>query len=191
MHMMKKLSVLAACLALIACQDNGPGTVAPAGNPAEAKPAAAEPKASKAAVTGSKEQPQLLIETFDGKTFDLSSHRGKWVVVNFWATWCAPCLKEIPDFNALAKKRGDIQFIGLAYEEIERPDLEAFLKRHPIDYPIAVLNVYDPPKDFDTPRGLPMTVLIGPEGKRVKQFLGPVTSAELEAEMAKAGAQDQ
>ena len=191
MHMMKKLSVLAACLALIACQDNGPGTVAPAGNPAEAKPAAAAPKASNAAVTGSKEQPQLLIETFDGKTFDLSSHRGKWVVVNFWATWCAPCLKEIPDFNALAKKRGDIQFIGLAYEEIERPDLEAFLKRHPIDYPIAVLNVYDPPKDFDTPRGLPMTVLIGPEGKRVKQFLGPVTSAELEAEMAKAGAQDQ
>jgi thiol-disulfide isomerase/thioredoxin len=190
--MMKKLSVLAVCLALIACQDNGSGTAAPgAETPVEAKPAATAPKASDAAATGSKEQPQLLIETFDGKTFDLSSHRGKWVVVNFWATWCAPCLKEIPDFNALAKKRGDIQFIGLAYEEIERPDLEAFLKRHPIDYPIAVLNVYEPPKDFDTPRGLPMTVLIGPEGKRVKQFLGPVTSAELEAEMAKAGAQDQ
>jgi len=187
MHMMKKISVLAACLALLACQDNGPGTALQAENPVEAKPAAATSKVSEAAVSGSKERPQLVIETFDGKTFDLSSHRGKWVVVNFWATWCAPCLKEIPDFNALAKKRGDIQFIGLAYEEIERPDMEAFLKRHPIDYPIAVLNVYEPPKDFDTPRGLPMTVLIDPQGKLAKQFLGPVTSADIEAEMAKPG----
>ena len=184
--MMKKAFVLVACLALLACRNEAPDTAVAPESRTEAKPEAS-PKASEPAAKGSKEHPQLVIETFDGKTFDLSSHRGKWVVVNFWATWCAPCLKEIPDFNALAKRRSDVQFIGLAYEEIERPDLEAFLKRNPIDYPIAVLNVYEPPKDFDTPRGLPMTVLIAPDGKVVRQFLGPVTSADIEAEMAKAG----
>ena len=65
----------------------------------------------------------------DGKRHRLADYRGKWVVVNFWATWCAPCLKEIPDFNAFAKSRPDVQFIGLAYEEIERADMEAFLDR--------------------------------------------------------------
>jgi thiol-disulfide isomerase/thioredoxin len=176
--MLKKTFIAFACLSLLACQDNDANNPATDAQPS-AKAASVAPKAPEPAPAGSKEMPGLVIETFDGKTFDLSSHRGKWVVVNFWATWCAPCLKEIPDFNALARKRGDVQFIGLAYEEIERPDLEAFLKRTPIDYPIAVLNVYDPPKDFDTPRGLPMTVLIAPGGKRVKQFLGPVTSDEL------------
>lgn len=188
--MLKKTFTAFACLALLACQDKDANRPAADAHPS-AKPASAAPKSSEPVSAGSKERPGLVIETFDGKTFDLSSHRGKWVVVNFWATWCAPCLKEIPDFNALAGKRNDVQFIGLAYEEIERPDLEAFLKRTPIDYPIAVLNVYDPPKDFETPRGLPMTVLIAPDGKRVRQFLGPVTSAELEAEMAKAGAPAQ
>ena len=188
--MLKKTFIAIACLALLACQ-NKDADSPKAVTPPAVQSAASAPKASEPAPAGSKQMPQLVIETFDGKTFDLSSHRSQWVVVNFWATWCAPCLKEIPDFNALAKRRSDVQFIGLAYEEIERPDLEAFLKRNPIDYPIAVLNVYEPPKDFDTPRGLPMTVLIAPGGKVVRQFLGPVTSAELEAEMAKADAPAQ
>lgn len=184
--MLKKPFIAFACLALLACQNkDAADSTAEVMQPA-AQSAASAPKASEPAPAGSREMPQLVIETFDGKTFDLSSHRGKWVVVNFWATWCAPCLKEIPDFNAFAKKRSDVQVIGLAYEEIERPDMEAFLKRHPIDYPIALLNVYEPPKDFETPRGLPMTVLIAPGGKVARQFLGPVTSVELEAEMAKA-----
>ncbi len=140
---------------------------------------AAQPVASKPA--SSKQMPALTVETFQGDTFNLAEHRGKWVVVNFWATWCAPCLKEIPDFNAFAKSRPDVQFIGLAYEEIERADMEAFLKDHPIDYPFAILDVYNPPADFDTPRGLPMTVLVAPDGKVAKTFLGPVTSADLAA----------
>jgi thiol-disulfide isomerase/thioredoxin len=187
--MFKKSLIAIACLALLACQDRAADTAAVQAPPAES--AAAAPAPAEAASAGNRENPGLVIETFDGKTFDLANHRGKWVVVNFWATWCAPCLKEIPDFNAFAKKRDDVQFIGLAYEEIERPDLEAFLKRTPIDYPIAVLDVYNPPKDFETPRGLPMTVLIAPDGRKVKQFLGPVTSADLEAEIAKAEAPAQ
>ena len=157
-------------LALAGCgaeQADAPAT--PAAQPVAAKPAS------------SKQMPALTVETFQGDTFNLADHRGKWVVVNFWATWCAPCLKEIPDFNAFAKSRPDVQFIGLAYEEIERADMEAFLKDHPIDYPFAILDVYNPPADFDTPRGLPMTVLVAPDGKVTKTFLGPVTSADLAA----------
>lgn len=136
------------------------------------------------AFKASKDTPALTVETFQAGKFDLADHRDKWVAVNFWATWCAPCLKEIPDFNAFAKSRKDIQFIGLAYEEIERADMEAFLKDHPIDYPFAVIDVYNPPEYFETPRGLPMTVLIAPGGKVAKTFLGPVTPAEIEEVMA-------
>lgn len=128
-------------------------------------------------------KPALVIETFDGKIFDLANYKDKWVVVNFWATWCGPCLKEIPDFNAFSKQNSNVQFIGLAYEEIERADMQAFLKKHPIDYPFAIMDVYNPPKDFETPRGLPMTVLIAPGGAVVKTFLGPVTSLDIQSIM--------
>ena len=123
--------------------------------------------------------PALVVQTFDGKTFDLAQHRGKWVVVNFWATWCNPCLKEIPDLDALDRARDNVEVIGLAYEEIERADMLAFLKEHPISYPIAVIDVYKPPADFEIPKGLPMTYLIAPDGTVAHQFLGPVATTEL------------
>lgn len=131
--------------------------------------------------------PALKIATVDGKTYDLAAHRGKWVVVNFWATWCAPCLKEMPELSALDAMREHVEVVGLAYEEIEPKELETFLKAHPVVYPIAVVDVYDPPKDFETPRGLPMTYLIAPDGQVAKRFLGPVTAKELEAAIATAG----
>jgi len=131
--------------------------------------------------------PALKIATIDGKTYDLAAHRGKWVVVNFWATWCAPCLKEMPELSALDAMREHVEVVGLAYEEIEADELQRFLKAHPVVYPVAVVDVYDPPKDFETPRGLPMTYLIAPDGQVAKRFLGPVTAKEIESAIAAAG----
>ncbi|MEO8010294.1 MAG: TlpA disulfide reductase family protein, partial [Dokdonella sp.] len=66
-----------------------------------------------AAETGSK--PQLKLETIDGKSFDLATQRGKWVIVNYWATWCAPCIAEMPDISDFVSSRHDVVAIGLAY----------------------------------------------------------------------------
>lgn len=131
-------------------------------------------------------QPTLTIATLDGAAYDLADRRGRWVVVNFWATWCAPCIKEMPELDALDTRRDDVEVIGLAYEDITPEDMRAFLKRRPVAYPIAIVDVTDPPPAFDTPRGLPMTHLIAPDGRLAKSFLGPVTGAEIDAAIAAA-----
>ena len=133
------------------------------------------------------EVPVLSIDTLDGKAFDLTAQRGKWVVVNYWATWCGPCIKEMPELSALDAMREHIVTVGLAYEEISPEDMQAFLKEHPVVYPIAIIDVYSPPADFETPRGLPMTYLIAPDGKVARQFLGPVTAREIETAIANNG----
>ncbi len=131
--------------------------------------------------------PTLQIATLDGKRYDLAAHRGKWVVVNFWATWCAPCLKEMPELSALDAMHEHIEVIGLAYEDIEAEAMREFLLKHPVVYPIAIVDTYNPPADFDTPRGLPMTYLIAPDGTVAKQVIGPVTAREVEDAIAVAG----
>ena len=160
---------------------------APAAAEQPARPAASQSKRVRGQDAPGSKVPALSIATLDGATFDLASRRGKWVVVNFWATWCSPCLKEMPELSALDAMREHIEVIGLAYEDIEPADLREFLKQHPVVYPIAIVDVYDPPRDFATPRGLPMTYLIGPDGTIAKQFLGPVTAQDVEAAIAAAG----
>lgn len=164
--------------------------------PAAAKPAAVAktpavtdvqaPVTPKSAA-GGQDIPALSLPTMDGRIYDLADHRGKWVVVNFWATWCAPCLKEMPELSALDAMREHIEVIGLAYEEIDAVAMRDFLKVHPVVYPVAIVDTYNPPQDFDTPRGLPMTYLIAPDGKVAKKILGPVTAQDIEAAIDAAG----
>ncbi len=192
----RTLAIIAlGALAMAACKPSEPAkpaaTAAPAANApaADAPPSTADASAADTPATpteaGSEpEIPTLSIKTVDGKTYDLASHRGKWVVVNFWATWCAPCRKEMPELSALDAMRENVEVIGLAYEEIAPEEMAAFLDKHPVVYPIAIVDVMNPPADFATPRGLPMTYLIAPDGKIAKRVIGPVTARELEDAIA-------
>jgi len=182
------IPLLLLALALAACKQPQPAT-APDAAP-EAPPAktdAAKPAPDTAPGETKPERPALKLAAIDGSEYDLAARRGKWVVVNFWATWCSPCLKEMPELSALDAMREHVEVVGLAYEDIEPAAMQAFLEEHPVVYPVAIVDVYDPPKDFDTPRGLPMTYLVDPDGKVATRFLGPVTAREIEAAIAAAG----
>ncbi len=173
--MSPKYCLLPVLLALAACQPASTDAASADAKPADAKVVDATP------ATVDAERPSLKIATLDGAMYDLAAKRGGWVVVNFWATWCAPCIKEMPELDAFDAERADVDVIGLTYEEIEVEEMRAFLKKRPVNYPIALVDTYDPPADFPTPRGLPMTYVIDPDGRIAKEFMGPVTGAELAA----------
>lgn len=112
----------------------------------------------------------------DGNPRTLSEFKGQWVVVNYWATWCAPCRKEIPDLSQLHDARDDITVLGLAYEDTEVEDFRRFLEDYPASYPILLVDVYDPPQVLGAPRALPTTFLVDRAGHLVHTWIGPITS---------------
>ena len=181
----QKLFLAMAWLAVVAgCK---PEPTPPAA-PAPAAPVA--PAAAPAAPTEAKpgEVMSLKVKTLDGKTFDLEALRGHWVVVNMWATWCGPCIEEMPELSALDAMNEDIKVIGLDMEDLPRAELDAFLEKHPVVYPIAQIDPTQPPPGFGMVQFLPKTWLIGPEGTLVKVFAGPVNAARIRAEIDAVGA---
>lgn len=124
-------------------------------------------------------KPELSITTLDGKTFNLADHKGKWVILNFWATWCSPCIKELPELSRFVSTHDNVRAIGLAYEDTEVEEIKAFLAKHPVSFPIAQVDTFDPPKSLEVPRGLPTTYVIAPDGSVAKKFMGPIDEAAL------------
>lgn len=123
--------------------------------------------------------PQLRVTTLDGKAFDLAAERGNWVIVNFWATWCVPCIKEMPDISRFVASHKRVRAIGLAYQDGDVADIKAFVAKHPVVYPVAQVTMEKPPADFDQPLGLPTTWVINPQGEVAAHVVGPVTPAKL------------
>jgi thiol-disulfide isomerase/thioredoxin len=122
----------------------------------------------------------LKVPLLDGKTFSADRVIGKYVVLNFWATWCGPCLKEMPDFQKLADTRLDVVVVGLAYEDETDANLVAFLKKRKVTYAVGKVDVYAAlPAPLETPRGLPLTWVFDKQGVLLKKFLGPVTHKDL------------
>ncbi len=121
-----------------------------------------------------------------GKQHNLGDYRGKWVLVNFWATWCPPCLAEIPDLIALhdQHKDKDLAVIGIAME-YSNPGLVAdFAKSKRISYPV-VLGNDEIAAQIGPVKGLPTTYLFNPQGKIVAHNVGSVTKEAVENFMAR------
>jgi thiol-disulfide isomerase/thioredoxin len=122
----------------------------------------------------------FTLPSLAGEDVSLQELRGRWVVLNYWATWCAPCRKEIPELSALNTAREDVIVLGLAFEDTEIENFEEFLAEYQPSYPVLLVDVFAPPEPFGAPRVLPTTIILNPQGMEVKTFLGPVTSEQLE-----------
>ena len=120
-----------------------------------------------------------LEQQLRGPEVSVSEFRGKWVVLNYWATWCAPCRKEIPDLSELHAARSDVVVLGLAFEDTEIENFNEFLVEFNPSYPILLVDVYAPPEPFGAPKVLPTTIILDTEGVPVKTFLGPVKGEDI------------
>jgi thiol-disulfide isomerase/thioredoxin len=116
-----------------------------------------------------------------GKRHRIADYRGRWVVVNFWATWCTPCIREIPEIAAFAKAHDgkDAIVIGIALDVEDATKVLEFAKKTGHDYPL-VLGDPKVEKQFGRVKGLPTTLIFDPKGKRVYDRLGTVTKKSLE-----------
>jgi thiol-disulfide isomerase/thioredoxin len=122
----------------------------------------------------------FTLPDLNGKPVSVSDYRGKWVIVNFWATWCPPCLEEIPDLVDLYDQNRDrLVVLGVNYEEANVEYLKEFVDSHLMSYPVMRMD----PKPMTTlgpVTGLPTTYIISPEGQRVARQEGPITRADVE-----------
>ncbi len=108
----------------------------------------------------------------------LQSLRGQWVVINYWAKWCKPCIEEIPELNELDHKHSDITVLGVNYDGATGEDLAAQLRDLKVDFPTLE---EDPAELLGQPRPvvLPTTFIINPEGELVHSLVGPQTLESL------------
>jgi len=120
----------------------------------------------------------FTLPDLQGQEHRLSDYRGKWVLVNYWATWCPPCREELPELEIFhSQAHGSAVVLGVNMEAIDHSELEAFVEDQFLSYPILVAGPNPGPgQRIGLVTGLPTSYLISPEGKVVARQVGPVTA---------------
>jgi len=124
----------------------------------------------------------FTLQDLDGKTHTLSDYRGKWVVVNFWATTCPPCIREMPELSAFydRHKDRDAVVLGVDFEDIRTSWVRRFLDSVNVSYPILPWGT-SPATPFGLIIALPTTFIVSPDGTSVAHYTGQITAADIEA----------
>jgi thiol-disulfide isomerase/thioredoxin len=119
------------------------------------------------------------LEYADGTKTSFEDWKGRWVLVNYWAEWCAPCRDEIPELNALARAHGDrLLVVGVNFDDVKGVALSDLIVRMGIEFPVLTAD----PRlrwQYDRPSVLPTTVVIDPAGNVVRTLVGPQTRSTL------------
>ena len=128
--------------------------------------------------------PTLRLPALDGATVELPAARaGKPILVNLWASWCGPCIQEMPELDRFAASQGanGTQVVGIALDDAAA--VQAFLKRVPVRYTILLdeAGPRDAGVQLGNPKGvLPYTVLISADGRLIRQKIGPFQHGEID-----------
>jgi thiol-disulfide isomerase/thioredoxin len=138
-------------------------------------------------LTKSGPAPDFTLQSLDGKSMSLSELRGKAVLLNFWATWCAPCKIEMPWFIDLQKQYGaqGLQIVGVAMDDSSKEDIAKFAKDMGVNYPV-LLGKEAVGEAYGGVPALPESFFIGRDGKIVDKIIGLRGKAEIEDSIKKA-----
>ncbi len=118
------------------------------------------------------------IEIFNGSDTSLNKLNGNWIVINYWADWCAPCIKEIPELNEFAEENKELLVFTFNFDQLDEDDLKPVANRFNIRVPSLITH----PRDIwgiQTPPAVPATFFINPNGELVLSLFRPQTKDEL------------